>query len=176
MVGNPRVADFREHRPSRSPRRWSRPGSDDRLPLTTSGGRAVRLLGPGLAVETGSLLELVRGFLGPMEGIFPEDLRRHGGHRGRGHDRRRCTAAPSAPQISSEDKSRTSSASGPPPSSRSTRSFARSASQTCEANLVGGRLFLEGSVGSEQDMNKATGRDPSLRPQGGEPRSPWVAR
>jgi pilus assembly protein CpaC len=153
VVGNPRVADIRETGP-REVLVVGRGRGATQITLTAGGDRFTYSVQVS-AVETGSLLELVRGFLGPIEGVFPRiygDMVVIEGEATSAEMYGRAQRATDlfGGQVKNFVRFRPSAI------EQVNKVLRKVGLADVQATLVGGRLFLEGSVGSEEDMNKAT--------------------
>lgn len=153
VVGNPSVADVRATGP-REVLVVGRGRGSTTIGITTSGGDRLNYSVQVAAVETGSLLELVRGFLGPMEGIYP---RIYGD-----------TVVIEGEATTAEMFGRAQRATDlfganvknfvrfrPSAVDQVNKVLRKVGLADVQATLVGGQLFLEGSVGSAEDMSKA---------------------
>jgi len=152
-VGNPSVADVRNTGP-REVLVVGRGRGATNITVRTSRGDRFDYGVQVTAVETGSLLELVRSFLGPIEGIYP---RIYGD-----------TVVIEGDATTAEIFGRAQRATDlfganvknfvrfrPSAVEQVNKLLRKVGLADVEASLVGGKLFLEGSVGSEQDRSKA---------------------
>lgn len=153
VVGNSSIADIRELNSREILVVGRRRGTTTVTATTVEGDRYVFSI-QVTGAETGALLELVRSFLGPMEGIY---ARVYGdtvviegeavtpGMFGRAQRARELFGD----QVQNFVRFRPSAV------EQVNKLLRKVGLADVQANLVGGRLFLEGSVGSEQDMEKA---------------------
>lgn len=153
VVGNPRVADVRATGP-REVLVVGRGRGATTITATTAGGERYNYSVQVAAMETGSLLELVRGFLGPIEGIYPRiygDMVVIEGDATTASMFGRAQRATElfGSQVKNFVRFRPSAI------EQVNKVLRKVGLADVEANLIGGKLFLEGSVGSEEDMNKA---------------------
>lgn len=154
VVGNPRVADIRETGP-REVLVVGRGRGATQITLSTAGGERFFYSVQVSAVETGSLLELVRGFLGPMEGIYPRIYGDMVVIEGDAESAEMFGRAQRATDLFG-DQVKNFVRFRPSAIEQVNKVLHKVGLADVQANLIGGRMFLEGSVGSEEDMNKAT--------------------
>lgn len=153
VVGNPRVADVRATG-AQEVLVVGRGRGATTITASTAGGERYTYSVQVSAVETGSLLELVRGFLGPMEGIYPRiygDMVVIEGEAVTAEMFGRAERATQlfGGQVKNFVRFRPSAV------EQVNKVMRKVGLGDVQANLIGGKLFLEGSVGSEEDMNKA---------------------
>jgi pilus assembly protein CpaC len=153
VVGNPRVADVRATGP-REVLVVGRGRGATTITATTSSGERYNYSVNVSAVETGSLLELVRGFLGPMEGVYPRiygDMVVVEGEATTAEVFGRAQRATElfGSQVKNFGRFRPSAI------EQVNKVLRKVGLADVQANLISGKMFLEGSVGSEEDMNKA---------------------
>lgn len=152
VVGNSSVADIRELNSREILVVGRRRGTTTITATTVEGDRYVFNV-QVTGVETGALLDLVRSFLGPMEGIYP---RVYG-------DTVVIEGEATTPGMAGRAQRATELFGGqvknfvryrPSAVDQVNKLLRKVGLADVNATLVGGRLFLEGSVGSEQDMEK----------------------
>lgn len=153
VVGNSGIADIRELN-SREILVVGRRRGNTTITATTVEGERYVFNVQVTGAETGALLELVRGFLGPMEGVYPrvygdtvviEGEATTAGMAGRAE---RATELFGG-QVKNFVRFRPSAV------DQVNKLLRKVGLADVHASLVGGQLFLEGSVGSDQDMEKA---------------------
>jgi pilus assembly protein CpaC len=153
VVGNPNVADVRATGP-REVLVVGRGRGATNITATTSGGERYSYTVQVTDVATGSLVELIRSFLGPMEGIYPriygdtviiEGDAATAGMYERAHRATELFGGKVKNFVRFQ-----------PSAVTQVNKMLRTAGLGhVEASLVGGRIFLEGSVASREDLTKA---------------------
>ena len=153
VVGNPRVADVQATGP-REVLVVGRGRGTTNITATTSGRERYTYSVQVTDLETGSLVELVRGFLGPMEGIFPriygDTVIIEGEAASPGmYERAQKATDLFGSKVKNFVRFRPSAV------EQLNRSLRKGGLGDVQASLVGGKVFLEGSVGSPEDQVKA---------------------
>ncbi len=153
VVGNPQVADVRATGP-REVLVVGRGRGATTIGITMGGGERYTYSVQVANVETGSLLELVRGFLGPMEGIFPRIYGDTVVIEGEATTAEMYGRAQRATELFGANV-KNFVRFRPSAVEQVNKVLRKVGLADVQATLVGGQLFLEGSVGSEEDMSKA---------------------
>jgi pilus assembly protein CpaC len=153
VIANSGIADIRELNSREILVLGRRRGTTTITATTVEGERYVFNV-QVTGAETGALLELVRGFLGPMEGVYPRVYGDTVVIEGDAFTAGTFGRAQRATELFG-DQVKNFVRFQPSAVEQVNKLLAKVGLADVQANLVGGRLFLEGSVGSEQDMEKA---------------------
>lgn len=152
IVGNPSIADVRET----SPRELLVVGvGQGRTNIVVdTGDKQIKYSVEVTAVETGSLLEMIRSFIGRIEGIYTRVFGNTIIIEGEAFSAEDFGRAQRAVELFGEERVKNLVKFRPSAVEEINELFVKAGLGGVRASLVGGRIFLEGSVGSDEDLKK----------------------